>query len=60
MLSRKHYIMISKAIKDSTNTSSRHLLPTCNKVTLINRLGVMFKQDNINYNHSKFLDACDD
>ena len=60
MLSRKHYIKIANIIKDSTNTSDRHLLPTCNKVTLINRLGVMFKQDNINYNHSKFLDACDD
>ena len=60
MLSRKHYIKIAKIVKDSTNTSNTMLLPTLNKVTLINRLGVMFKQDNINYNHSKFLDACDD
>ena len=59
-LSRKHYIKIAKIVKDSTNTNNAMLLPTCNKVTLINRLGVMFKQDNINYDHSKFLDACDD
>lgn len=59
-MTKKHYIKIASIIKDSTNTSDRHLLPTCNKVTLINRLGVMFKQDNINYDHIKFLDACGD
>ena len=60
MLSRKHYIKIANIIKDSTNTSNRHLLPTCNKVTLINRLSSMFKDDNHLFNYNKFFKACND
>ena len=58
-LSKKHYIKIATIIKDSTNKSDR-LAPTLNKISLINRLSSMFKDDNINYNHSKFYEACNE
>ena len=35
-----------------------HLLYVGDKVTLINRLGVMFKQDNNNFDNYRFIDAC--
>ena len=57
-LSRKHYIRIATIIKDSTLKDDTMLLPIINKVTLINRLSSMFKDDNILYDKDKFLDAC--
>ena len=59
-MTRKHYIKIASIIKDSTNTSNTMLLPTLNKVTLINRLSSMFKDDNKLFNYDKFFEACND
>jgi len=58
MLSRKHYIKIASIIKASTLKDDTMLLPIINKVTLINRLSTMFKDDNILFDKDKFLDAC--
>ena len=59
-MTRKHYIKIASIIKDSTNSNSSLLLPTLNKVTLINRLSSMFKDDNHLFNYDKFFEACND
>ena len=59
MLSRKHYIKIASIIKDSTNTSDR-LAPTLNKISLINRLSSMFRNDNQLFDYDKFFEACND
>ena len=59
-MTRKHYIKIASIIKDSTNTSNTMLLPTLNKVTLINRLSTMFKNDNYLFDYDKFFKACND
>ena len=58
MLSRKHYKKIATIIKDSTLNDNTMLLPIINKVTLINRLSSMFKDDNVLFDKDKFLDAC--
>ena len=57
-LSRKHYKRIASIIKDSTCKDDTMLLPIINKVTLINRLSSMFKDDNVLFDKDKFLDAC--
>ena len=59
-MTRKHYIKIASIIKDSTNSNSNLLLPTLNKVTLINRLSSMFKDDNYLFDYDKFFEACND
>ena len=59
-MTRKHYIKIASIIKDSTNSNSNMLLPTLNKVTLINRLSSMFKDDNHLFDYDKFFNACND
>ena len=59
-MTRKHYIKIASIIKDSTNSTSNMLLPTLNKVTLINRLSSMFKDDNHLFDYDKFFNACND
>ena len=59
-MTRKHYIKIASIIKDSTNSNSNLLLPTLNKVTLINRLSSMFKDDNHLFDYNKFFEACND
>ena len=59
-MTRKHYIKIASIIKDSTNSNSNLLLPTLNKVTLINRLSSMFKDDNHLFDYDKFFNACND
>ena len=59
-MTRKHYIKIASIIKDSTNNTSNMLLPTLNKVTLINRLSSMFKDDNNLFDYDKFFEACND
>ena len=59
-MTRKHYIKIASIIKDSTNSTSNMLLPTLNKVTLINRLSSMFKDDNHLFDYNKFFEACNE
>ena len=59
-MTRKHYEAIASIIKDSTNNTSNMLLPTLNKVTLINRLSSMFKDDNHLFDYDKFFNACND
>ena len=59
-MTKKHYIKIACIIKDSTNSTSNMLLPTLNKVTLINRLSSMFKDDNHLFDYDKFFNACND
>ena len=59
-MTRKHYIKIASIIKDSTNSNSNMLLPTLNKVTLINRLSSMFKDDNHLFDYNKFFEACNE
>ena len=57
-MTKKDYIKISKIIKDSTCKDNTMLLPIINKVSLINRLSTMFKNDNNLFDKDKFLDAC--
>ena len=59
-MTKKHYIKIASIIKDSTNSTSNMLLPTLNKVTFINRLSSMFKDDNNLFDYDKFFNACND
>ena len=56
MLSRKHYRVIAKAIKDNTINVTHD---TISKEGLINDLCVEFKNDNELFNKQTFVDACD-
>ena len=58
MMSRKHYRQVAKIIKDNTIINNNMMLPTLNKLNVINDLMLVFKQDNNNFNSSKFIDAC--
>ena len=58
MMSRKHYRLFAKIIKDNTIINNNMMLPTLNKLNVINDLMLVFKQDNNNFNSSKFIDAC--
>ena len=70
MMSRKHYVMIAGIVKDNTivvkgscefdNCDCVKMLPTLNKVNLINELATMFKSDNINFDKDRFISACYD
>ena len=58
MLSRKHYRLIAKAIKDNkiySNNSTRKILKMD---SLINDLCEEFKKDNDLFNKQTFIDAC--
>ena len=57
-LSRRHYQAIAQVIQDSTLKDNSMMLPIINKVTLINKLSTIFKDDNNLFNKDKFLDAC--
>ena len=57
-MTKKDYIKIAKIIKDSTCKDDTMLLPIINKVSLINRLSTMFKNDNNAFDKDRFLDAC--
>ena len=59
MLSRKHYRLIAKAIKDSTIINRRDIT-YIDKDLLINELSIVFKQDNNLFNSALFRSACDD
>ena len=54
VLSRKHYIVIAKAIKDNTESNN-----SIRKDDLISDLAIYFKSDNPCFNWLKFEDACD-
>ena len=58
MLSRKHYKMIAKAIKDSTIQANNNT--HINKASLINDLNDIFYRDNNNYDDRRFIEACSD
>ena len=57
-LTRKHYKMIAKAIKDSTNTIDNRTF--INKASLINDLSYIFVCDNNNFDERRFVEACND
>lgn len=58
-MTKKHYIAIAKAIRDNTTIDTygdEHL----HKDDLITDLCIIFKKDNILFNSTRFIDACDD
>ena len=57
-MTKKHFIKIASIIKDSTLKDDTMLLPIINKVTLINKLCTMFKDENSLFDKDRFLDAC--
>ena len=57
-MSRKHYRQVAKIIKDNTIINNKMMLPTLNKLNVINDLMVVFKQDNNNFDSRRFIDAC--
>ena len=59
-MSRKHYVAVAKIVKDNTLVKGAKMLPTLNKVNLINELATMFKRDNVNFARSRFISACYD
>ena len=60
MLSRKHYVMFARVIKNNTIINKDNMLPhsTINKITLISDLMNEFSKDNNLFNANKFIDAC--
>ena len=58
MLSRKYYIMLARVI----NNNSIKLMPNdlILKSSLINDLSNELKKDNINFNYSRFKEACNE
>ena len=59
MLSRKHYRLIAKAIKDSTIINRRDIT-YIDKDLLINDLCGVFANDNNLFSRGKFVEACND
>ena len=59
MLSRKHYKVIAKSIKDST-TLDAYGDEIVHKEDLINDLCIMFKRDNSLFSSDKFINACNE
>ena len=61
MMTRKHYIKIAKIIKrNSIKGKQSQMIPMINKVAFINMLGSMLKEDNNNFDATRFIDACYD
>ena len=58
MISRKHYRLFAKIIKDNTIINNNMMLPTLNKLNVINDLMLVFKEDNNNFDSRRFIDAC--
>ena len=58
MLSRKHYKMIAKCIKDATYYNQDKYYNKVDKIQLIDSLSNELKRDNINFNYTTFKDAC--
>jgi len=57
-MTKKHFIKIAQAIKESTLKDDTMLLPIVNKVSLINKLSSIFKNDNDLFDYDRFVDAC--
>ena len=58
MMTRKHYRLVAKIIKDNTIINNNMMLPTLNKLNVINDLMLVFKEDNNNFDSRRFIDAC--
>ena len=58
MMTRKHYRLFAKIIKDNTIINNKMMLPTLNKLNIINELITAFKQDNNNFDSRRFINAC--
>ena len=56
-MSRKDYIQLARIIKDNTMHDTQ---PIINKVTFIDDLCDVLKQDNINFDRLRFINACND
>ena len=59
-MTRKDYIQLARIIKDNklyTNNSTRKILKFD---SFINDLSDVLKQDNINFDRLRFIDACND
>ena len=52
-MTRKHYIMIAKTIKQHSINNA------LDKDAIVNTLCIMFKQDNERFDVSRFISACD-
>ena len=59
MMSRKHYVVIAKIIKDNTLVQSDKMLPTLSKTAVVSELCTLFVRDNNNFDMKRFIDACD-
>ena len=58
-MTKKHFIKIASIIKDSTlKDDKEYMRPIINKMSLIAKLCVVFKDDNELFNKDKFVDAC--
>jgi len=67
MLSRKYYIMLARVIKDNSELINDTIVDVdgiksivINKDSFINDLSNELKKDNINFNYSRFEEACND
>ena len=60
MLSRKHFVMFAKVIKDNTIINHDKMLKnsTINRITLISDLMNIFSKDNPQFDGKKFIEAC--
>ncbi len=60
MLSRKHFVMFAKVIKDNTIIDNDKMLKNnnINRITLISDLMNIFSKDNPQFNGKKFIEAC--
>ena len=56
-MSRKDYIQLGRIIKDNTMQDTQ---PIINKVAFIDDLCDVLKQDNINFDRLRFINACND
>ena len=60
-MTKKHYIKIAKAIKDSEiKQDTEYMSPILCQVSLISSLCSMFRNDNKLFNSNKFVEACRD
>tara|TARA_Y100000310_G_scaffold301220_1_gene337488 strand:- start:1291 stop:1479 length:189 start_codon:yes stop_codon:yes gene_type:complete len=55
-MTKKHYIAIANAVKETTETHKQ--TQVINKDRFIFRLTQIFKNDNINFNYTRFENAC--
>ena len=56
-MTRKNYIKIASIIKDNTLTQSMSVKKY--RKLLIEDLCIMFKEDNINFDKQRFIEACE-